>query len=189
MFATDLSENQIRHANIKPHITYQVCPAEKTPFPNQSFDLVTVAQALHWFDFDRFYPELHRVLKPEGIFAAWSYGLASVNPTIDPIINYFYEEILGPYWDKRRSLIDDKYQTIPFPLKKHATPSFKIHAEWTLEQYVNYIAKTWSSVQTYVQQHGSNPVDLIIVNLKATWGPTNRRIITWPIYLLLGSFA
>lgn len=188
VYATDLSENQIRHADLKPNITYLACPAEKSPFQNHSFDLVTVAQALHWFDFVLFYPELQRVLKPEGIFAAWSYGLASVNPKVDRIINYFYEDLLGPYWDKRRSLIDEKYQTIPFPLKRIQTPSMHMQAEWNLEHYVNYIAKTWSPVQTYLQQHGSNPMNLILDDLKQAWGFSDIKTITWPIYLLLGSF-
>jgi ubiquinone/menaquinone biosynthesis C-methylase UbiE len=106
VIATDVSETQILHAQSRTNIIYQVCPAEKTPFSSHSFDLVTVAQALHWFDFDLFYPELKRVLKPHGLFAAWSYGLARVDPQVDRVIDFFYDQLLAPYWDPRRRLID-----------------------------------------------------------------------------------
>ncbi len=187
VIATDLSETQIRHAQPRPNITYQMCPAEKTPFASHYFDLVTVAQALHWFDFDRFYAELKRVLKPQGLFAAWSYGLARVNPRVDGVINPFYNQLLAPYWDSRRRLIDEKYETIPFPFKKIDVPSFSIELDWPLEHYRNYIAKTWSAVQTYMNKHGSNPMDLIQGELESAWGDPNQvKRITWPIYLLLG---
>lgn len=188
VIATDMSGNQIRFAKIQPNITYQVCPAEKTPFPSSSFDLVTVAQALHWFDFDHFYPELKRVLKPEGIFAAWSYGLARVDPKVDKVIDYLHYDILKLYWDPRRLLVDENYQTIPFPLSKFNTPVFFIEALWTFEYYVNYISKTWSAVQTYLEKNGSNPMDLIKEDIKKAWGNIqSSKIITWPVALLLGS--
>lgn len=188
VMATDLSENQIQHAQQRSNITYQVCCAEKTPFPDHYFDLVTVAQALHWFDFDLFYPELKRVLKHEGIFAAWCYDLSRVNPKVDRVIDTFYNTILGPYWDKCRWLIDEKYQTIPFPLKKIDSPPFAIELAWDLTQYVNYISKTWSATQSYFKQHGFNPIDLILSDLENAWGESAQsRKITWPIYLLLGT--
>lgn len=189
VMATDVSEAQIRHAETKPNIVYEVCPAEKTPFADHSFDLATVAQALHWFDFDAFYPELRRVLKPNGIFAAWSYGLLRVDPAIDQIIDYFYNDILAPYWDPRRKLIDEQYKTIPFPLKKFEVPSFAIELDWTLEQYVQYISKTWSAVQSYVEKQGTNPADLIQDGLEKAWGNSReRKKVTWPIHLLAGHF-
>ena len=115
-------------------------------------------------------------------------GLEVSIQSVDRIINYFYDDILDPYWDKRRALIDEKYQTIPFPLKRYETPTFVMNADWTLEHYFNYIGKTWSSVQTYKQRNGTNPLDLIRDDLKQAWGPTHIMKITWPIYLLLGKY-
>lgn len=188
VIATDMSAQQIQHAEPEVNITYRVCPAEKTPFQDHSFDLVTVAQALHWFDFDAFYKELERVLKPDGLFAAWSYGVARVSPEIDPVVDYLYNDLLGPCWDGRRILIDEEYRTIPFPLKHIEAPLLSIELEWTLEHFILYFAKTWSSVQTYVDQKGSNPVDLIVPDLKKAWQGVSSRKIRWPLYLLMGTF-
>ncbi|CRX37929.1 class I SAM-dependent methyltransferase [Estrella lausannensis] len=188
VIATDMSRKQIEHADQRPNITYQVCPAEKTPFPDHCFDLVTVAQALHWFDFDAFYPELERVLKPEGFFAAWSYGVARVTPEIDRVVDHLYHDLLGSYWDGRRALIDEEYRTIPFPLKRRDAPSLSIELDWTLEHFISYFARTWSAVQTYVDKNGVNPVDLIAPDLEREWRGAPTRKIRWPIYLLMGVF-
>src|ERR1043165_5287441 len=65
--ATDAAEAQLRHAVAHERVTYKGMPAENTDLGNASVDLVTVAQALHWFDFDRFYREVQRVLRPGGL--------------------------------------------------------------------------------------------------------------------------
>src|SRR5690349_10648465 len=52
--ATDISQAQLDQAAARPNITYQLAPAEHTPFPDNSFALITVAQALHWFDQEAF---------------------------------------------------------------------------------------------------------------------------------------
>jgi len=66
--ATDMSEQQIAHALTAENITYSVQSAERTNFADQQFDLITVAQALHWFDFEKFWPEVLRVLNPAECF-------------------------------------------------------------------------------------------------------------------------
>lgn len=186
--ATDQSTAQLKYAPERSNITYSACSAEKTNFADKSFDLVTVSQALHWFDFDPFYLELKRVLKPTGIFAAWCYSLMKIDSEIDPIIKDFYSRILGPYWDERRELVNKNYQTIPFPLSKIKTPPFKITREWTLDELINYFT-TWSSVQTYIQKNGSNPTDLMLANLHRVWrNPSEPKTMTWPVFMLLGSF-
>ena len=72
--ATDASEEQIRHAQAHPRVEYRVAIAHASGLPPHSADLVTVAQALHWFDLPPFYAEVRRVLRPGGIVAAWCYG-------------------------------------------------------------------------------------------------------------------
>ena len=64
--ATDASATQIAAAVPHPRVEYAVRPASASGLPDRSVSLVTVAQALHWFDFDKFWNEVRRVLKPGG---------------------------------------------------------------------------------------------------------------------------
>src|ERR1700674_1499230 len=52
VFATDISQRQLENAYPAANIFYSVQPAERTDFPDKTFDLITVSQALHWFQFD-----------------------------------------------------------------------------------------------------------------------------------------
>ena len=69
---TDASAQQVAAAKPHPRVTYAVCRAEASGLETASFDLVTVAQSLHWFDRPGFYAEARRVLKPEGVIGVWT---------------------------------------------------------------------------------------------------------------------
>ncbi len=107
VYATDISEGQLSKAIQKPNLEYKIEAAEKTSFDDSMFDLVTVAQAIHWFDFEKFYSEVKRTLKPEGIIAVIGYTLPKIDDEVDEILNNFYENILDGYWDKERKYIDE----------------------------------------------------------------------------------
>jgi ubiquinone/menaquinone biosynthesis C-methylase UbiE len=181
--ATDISAKQIENAFPLNNIHYTVQIAEKTSFENHSFDLITVAQALHWFKFDDFFIEVKRVLKPDGIFAAWCYGLNSVNPEIDEITQHFYRDIVGPFWDKERVHIEKKYESIAFPFPEIISRDFHYHTEWSAEEYLGYLS-TWSSVQHYIKNENSNPIELISQSIIDKWG-RNKRTVIFPIHLKL----
>jgi ubiquinone/menaquinone biosynthesis C-methylase UbiE len=184
--ATDASEKQIEQAMPHPHVRYQVCEATSTPFAENTFDLITVAQALHWFELDKFYNEVIRVSKPGCIFAAWCYSLFSINNEADPVIHDFYHNTIGPYWPEERSHIDAKYETLPFPFERMPSPRFAISIEWNLQQVLGYMG-TWSAVQYYKEQNNHDPVKQLTNKLKATWGdPGQNHEIRWPIYLHIG---
>lgn len=185
VFATDISENQLKNAMQQPNITYAIAPAEKTTFKNEVFDLITVAQAIHWFNFNEFYTEVKRTLKPDGLVAVIGYGLMYINPAIDALIHKFYEDILGPFWDEERRYITEHYQTIPFPFHEIKTPNFTIKTKWPFEQLVGYL-NTWSALQHYMQMHNQNPMDFILEPLKETWGNAESREVNFPILLRLG---
>lgn len=116
--ATDISKNQLRHAIKKKNIHYSLQPAEQTNFPDKSFDLIVVAQAVHWFNFDHFYHEVKRCLKADGFFAVIGYGLFKSEKDTHQIIQHFYNEIIGKYWDTERSYLDENYLSIPFPFEE-----------------------------------------------------------------------
>jgi SAM-dependent methyltransferase len=183
--ATDISQQQIANAHQAPNIVYTIAPAEKTAFHDHQFDLITVAQALHWFNTDAFYAEAKRVLKPDGLLAIWGYALCTVNDPIDAIFLDFYRNTVGPYWDSARRLVEEEYRSIPFPFKKIDTPSFHISTLWTLDQYTGYLS-TWSATQKFIQEKGFDPVPAFIPHLAKHWSPNEQKEIRFPIFLKLG---
>jgi len=168
---TDLNENQIAHAEPHAHVSYRLVPAEESGLTNQSVDLITVAQAYHWFKQDLFTTEAKRVLKPGGVIAVWCYSLARTTPEIDPILRHFCYELLKDYWEKERGYIDDFYRGIYFPFQELKTPTFHIHVDWTLEHVLGYLG-TWSALQTYLKANPNtaNPLQTTYKEqLKAVW--------------------
>ena len=186
VWATDISENQLKQAPAITNITYIQTRAEQTDFPSNTFNLITIAQAIHWFDFEKFYQEVYRMAKPNALIAAWGYGLLHINSLLDPIVEAFYSDQIGNYWDSERKYIDEAYQTIPFPFKEIPSPGFAIEVSWTLPELEGYF-NTWSSVQKYMAKHQHNPVTPFIEQLRAHWQtPTDRKTIRFPVFMRAG---
>lgn len=186
IIATDASEKQIEQAAPHRQIEYLIAPAEDVPLQRQSMDLVLVAQALHWFDWPKFYDEVRRVVRPGGLIAAWCYGIAHITPAVDTVMNYFYREIVGTYWPAERAHIEANFNTIPFPFQRIPTPDFAMTAEWKMIHLAGYFS-TWSATQRYKEAHAADPVDEIRADLQAAWGDAEQpHTVTWPIHLLLG---
>src|SRR5215208_6990740 len=120
--ATDASAEQIARAYAHAKVDYHVEPAEHVSLPTSSVDLVTVAVAIHWFNFDEFYHEVNRVLKPGGVLAAWTYNLTEISPEIDVLIHHYYGEILKGYWPERIRYLEEGYKTLPFPFEEITPP-------------------------------------------------------------------
>jgi len=183
--ATDISDAQLARAAPRSNIFYKREPAENTDFADKSFDLITVAQALHWLDFEPFYAEVYRTLKDDGLFVATGYALFCVDPEIDLVLHQFYTDIIGPYWDAERRYIDERYATIPFPFEEIKAPSFYRHYEWTFNALIGYLS-TWSAVQHYMRAEGEDPVALIAPRLRRAWGVAKTRTVSFPMLLRIG---
>lgn len=184
VLATDISQNQLSHAVQKENITYLLESSDKSSFADDTFDLITVAQAIHWFDFDAFYSEVKRTLKPFGIIAVFGYGVMKIDEKVDSVIHKLYKTILGQYWDDERSYIDQGYQTLPFPFQELPVPDLSIKTLWNFEQLTGYL-NTWSAVQHFQKANGSNPLEEVIAELHLAWGEGNKDI-TFPILLKVG---
>lgn len=186
VIATDASEQQIENAIRHEKISYSIASAHSTTIQTGSIDLITVAQALHWFEFDRFYTEAERVLKPNGIIAVWTYSLPTISPAIDPIIKYFYVNVVGEFWPPERKFVENSYENIPFPFHKLPSPSFRMSAEWTIGQLVGYIG-TWSAVKRYRDNKGSDPVESIQKELTKLCDNRSAVMkVDWPLSIMIG---
>ena len=184
VFATDISQSQIDNALQAENITYSLQPAERTNFPDQHFDLITVAQAIHWFDFDQFYAEVKRTAKPKAIIAVIGYG-REISEEIDKVIRDFYSNTIGPYWDKERKYIDENYTTIPFPFTEIKTPQFVNILPWSLEHLIGYI-NTWSAVKHFIKEKGYNPVDILKTQIEPFWENASIMQVKFPLLLRVG---
>jgi SAM-dependent methyltransferase len=186
VIATDASSAQIAHAVRHEKISYSVSLAEQAGIESRSMDLIAVAQAVHWFDMERFYREAKRVVKSDGVIAVWCYSLLRIAPAIDELLDRFYHGVVGPYWPPERKLIDERYATIPFPFEELTAPSFTMEALWDARQLLGYLA-TWSSVKRYRQANGVNPVLTIEDPLIKEWGdPESAKDIRWDLNLRIG---
>jgi SAM-dependent methyltransferase len=184
--ATDASAEQIRHAVPHPHIDYCVAPAEASGLADRSVDLVTVAQAAHWFDLPRFYAEVARVLKPGGVLALWGYGRMVLPGEMDALFRHFYADTVGPYWPPERALIDDAYRSMDFPFTEIEAPAFSIEVAWTLPRLLDYLS-TWSAVRRYQEANGRDPLPALRAELESGWsGPATSRQLAWPLFLRIG---
>jgi ubiquinone/menaquinone biosynthesis C-methylase UbiE len=185
VIATDVSEKQIAKAQGHERVEYQVVPAEESKLKSTSVDLVMVAQALHWLDFSRFYDEVRRVLKTDGVFAASAYLFAQIEPAIDAVVNWYYSEVVGSFWAPERKLVEN-FAEIPFPFQKIDAPNFEMAAQWNLDQLVGYL-RTWSATQRFIAANNRDPLREIADELRDAWGDTKQtRRVIWPLTLRVG---
>ena len=185
VFATDISASQLAQAPQVENIVFQQEPAEKTAFGDAQFDLITVAQAIHWFDFEAFYKEVYRCLQPEGLFVVAGYGLLKINQTVDQIINHLYTDIVGPYWDEERHYIDEAYKTIPFPFEELKAPDFVQTYQWSIDHLIGYL-KTWSAVKHYSKSNNVDPVLIIEPELRQAWGDVGNLEVRFQVLFRAG---
>ncbi len=186
MIATDASDAQIAHATPHPRVTYRVAPAEASGLEDRSVDLVTVAQAVHWFDRPRFWAEARRVLHPGGVIAIWTYRLFSITPELDAIVRRFYQNTVGRFWPPQRKLTEEGFRTIDFPFAEFPVPEFTIEQRLTLDEVAGYI-RTWSATRGYVERHGHDPVTGLVAELAPVWGNAEMpRLGRWPVAVRAG---
>lgn len=186
VYATDPSEQQVKLAPPHGRIVYRVEKAETPGLPDRSVDLVTVAQALHWFDFDLFYASVKRVLKPGGVFAAWAYGLPDIDPPLDEAVKRLHDETLGSFWKAENRFIDLEYKTIPFPFEALETPRFYITQKMKLNDLCGLLY-SWSAVQAYIRTRGADPVGEMLPELGRLWGNTGEeKTVRWELFLKVG---
>lgn len=188
VIATDASAAQLADARPHQRVEYRVATAEVSGLTHASVDVVTVAQALHWFDLDRFYPEVHRVLTPGGALVVWSYGDPVLDhPPLDAMLRRFNRETLAPYWHPGRKHVRDGYRGLPFPFAEVSAPALLLERAWTLAELAGYV-RTWSAAGRYVAALGADSVAPLAAELARGWGdPAVRHGVRWSLQVRAGT--
>jgi len=187
--ATDPSVSQIDRAETRANVTYRVASAEQSGLEDASIDLVTAAQAVHWFDQPRFWSEARRVLRPRGVVAIWTYVSFEISPQIDAIVQGFYTGVVGPFWAPERRQVETRYGTIKFPFQEFPAPSFVIEQEMSLADVAGYV-RTWSATRAFMKQHHQDPVDGLVNDLTRAWGTMDQlRMARWSVAMRVGRVA
>lgn len=182
--ATEPSAAQLVAATPHARVVY-VQSAELAPtLRDHTVDLVTVAQAVHWFDRPKFYAEVQRVLRPGGVVALWSYWLCRVTPEIDRVVDHFYGETTGPFWPPERMHVENRYRDIEFPFAEIAFPPLVIRREWTADELAAFLA-TWSAVDRYRKARDEDPIPAVTAELRALWGES-RLTVSWEMFGRIG---
>jgi len=186
VLATDASAAQLAEARADARVTYRQAREGESGLPSRSADLITVAQAAHWFDLDAFYVEAFQVLRPGGVLALWCYGLCQITPEIDAVMKRFYTKTLSPWWPPERRHVEAGYRTLSFPLPELSFPQAEMLHRWTLTEVIDYVG-TWSAVAGYRKGRGADPLPPLAEDLRALWGePDTRREVRWPLHGRIG---
>ena len=184
--ATDASADQLARATPHERIDYRVERAEEVSLEPSSVDLITVAVAVHWFNFENFYRTVRRVGKEKSILAVWTYQMPVIDPSIDKVLFRYYKEVLSGYWPERFHYVDERYRTLPFPFEELNPPRFEMKAEWNLKQLVGFL-DSWSATRRYQDERSEHPIKVVWEELCDSWRePETKRNIRWPLYLRIG---
>jgi len=186
--ASDISAAQL--ASMPPHAHIATHVGDTSGLPDSAADLVTVAQALHWFDLDAFYAEVRRVLKPGGVIAVWSYGLLRTDDdALTAAVDHLHNDIVGPYWPPERHDVENGYANLTFPFARIDIPAFQMTAQWDLHRLLGYF-RSWSATARMEKATGENPIDGYAPVLQALWGdPRQPRNLAWPLMVRAGKVA
>lgn len=187
IIASDPSEQQIKNAIANPKIVYKIETAENSSISDHSVDLITVANAIHWLNFDAFFAEVKRVLKPDGIIMIWSYFIPSVSPEIDALIHDLHFRILNDYWLPENRLIENEYSDIQFPFKEFKHPDFFCNKLMNRNDLIGYL-NTWSGTQRFINKNGFSPTDEIHDKMCYVWkNAEEEKLVQWKLILKGGS--
>lgn len=183
----DGSKSQLENAAPADNIAYEHAQADALPLLDNSVDLVTIAQALHWLPLDQFYAEVGRVLKPKGLVAAITYNTPRFEVgEIDQAIDVLYEDILGPYWPGERVHVETAYRDLDFPFTRVDVPVFEMTSNWTLEM-LGYYLSSWSATNIYLKETGIDPIGPAMQRLEEAWGkPERKRLVRFPLTVIAG---
>jgi SAM-dependent methyltransferase len=185
VLATDISENQLRHAAIAENIVYSLSPAEKTPFADNSFDLVTVGQAFHWFDAPAFCREATRVARPGAIVAVWGYISGKPAHAVEQLLHRWNYDVLSSYWEPERKHVHARYETLPFNFEIVGKRDIQIVVEWEFDELIGHM-RTWSAHQNMIRKVGDAAFIKMAEEMRNAWRDGTKKPFVFNVFLKVG---
>ena len=186
VIATDVSAAQIAQAPPHPRISWRIASAESTDIPSGTVDLITVAQALHWFDQAAFFGEVRRVAAPDAVVAVWSYGSVELAGAVGEAVSRFERSTVGPYWPPERAQVYALYAGVQFPFMPLEIPAIPMTERWTRERLLGYL-RTWSATSRYAAEHRVDPVSAFAEEIALLWPDAEEpRAVSWPLTVIAG---
>ncbi|UKZ76885.1 hypothetical protein TrVFT333_004600 [Trichoderma virens FT-333] len=142
-----------------------------TPIGDSSVDLITAANAAHWFDMPRFWLAAARVLKPGGTVALWTSGEVRAHPSmpnaaaIQAALDDHSETYLKAFYVPGNYMVRNRYADLPLP--------------WSIAQQIeafdkeSFVRKEWATGEKFVA--GESEVDLdTFEKIMASGSPQTR---------------
>lgn len=185
VYASDINENQILNSFKSESVNFSVQKAEETTFSDSFFDTVCVAQAMHWFNLEKYFREVKRVLKTGGVFACWGYSFFKIEPDIDKVVKEILLDPIKPYWSSRNKILWDKYKDVTFPFKHIQTPEIEMNQIWTKSQLLDYV-KTWSAYKRYMEDSSIDIGNIFMEKTRDIWPVDKERNVKMDFSLYLG---
>jgi SAM-dependent methyltransferase len=183
VFASEASAEQLRHAQPHDRIDYRAEQVEECSINDHSVDAILAAQAAHWFDLDRFYQQVQRVLRPGGLIVLSTYAFPRIDQDTERIVQDLVKTV-GPWWPKAVQHPFSRYESLAFPFQEVRFPAFDCTMRWTLTDLLDFLA-TWSGVSRATAANGPGIIEDLRTALEPSWG-TSIRTIAWPIWTRAG---
>lgn len=180
VLGTDISQSQLANAPQLGNVEYQQQAAELIPLADASVDLITAAQAVHWFDLERFYQEVGRVLKPDGVLALITYGVPIIDDSIKGIFQQGYWQSTHHFWPKERAHVEDGYTSLAFPFSPMSLPQQRYVRDLSIDEFIGYM-QTWSAYKAAVKQSEEGVFNAFFDRLRRVWPQGECKPVVWPI--------
>ncbi|CAG8662701.1 17114_t:CDS:2 [Gigaspora rosea] len=192
VYATDISQVMLFSASHSQNIQYLVSAAEDlSQFQDSTLDLMTVGQAVHWFDREKFFNEAWRVLKPSGTLAIWG---------CHEKIKKLMLETLEDYWtpgNPKKFALYNLYRDIMLPDKLFKNVIWERYdfdeKEGKMSNGESLLKYTWSAYKNYMakyqkeNQNIEDPINKLFEELKEEEGWNDDQIlkVSWTFVLAL----
>jgi len=185
--ATDISAAQVAQGFVAPNIRYSAGAAERPEFADHSFDLIAVAQALHWFDLDRFWPAVRQVARPGALFCGWGYAWFRGSEAVSELLFEPVTQLVSPYWAPNNRILWDGYADadVRWPFVRLEVPDFRITVRWSVDQIIAYV-RTWSAFKNATAAGADTELEQILTHARHELGPEPRHELWVPLTILAG---